>query len=92
MGRLPKTETTNRSDEKLRTRLMQLGARIAYIRKIRGLTQEQLAEKSGYSVSYLAKIEANTGECPNLPSLDFLYHVADVLNVPIGKLFEADII
>lgn len=71
---------------------MQLGVRIAYIRKIRGLTQEQLAEKTGYSVSYLAKIEANTSEYPNLPSLDLLYRIADALNVPISKLFEADII
>lgn len=71
---------------------MQLGVRIAYIRKIRGLTQEQLAEKTGYSVSYLAKIKANTSEYPNLPSLDLLYRIADALNVPISKLFEADII
>ena len=42
-------------DDILKKRLQILGLRIAYFRKRRGLTQEQLADKVGMSWSYLAK-------------------------------------
>lgn len=78
-------------NEKLRIRMRNVGSRIAYIRKIRGLNQDQLAELSGVSLSYLAKIEANSNDEPNLPSVKYLYRIADALNVPITKLFEEEI-
>lgn len=43
-------------DDILKKRLQILGLRIAYFRKRRGLTQEQLADKVGMSWSYLAKL------------------------------------
>lgn len=38
-------------------KLLKLGLNIAYYRKYKFLTQEQLAEKAGISTSFVAKIE-----------------------------------
>ena len=65
-----------------------LGATIAALRKSRGLTQEQLAEKAGISLGFLSQIEA-----PNLSvgmSLATLLSIAEALQVPPSKLLEFD--
>lgn len=67
-----------------------LGLKISYLRKYRGMSQEELAEATGYSVSHLAKIEANTGDVLYKPSVDFLFDVAAALDVPTAVLFEDD--
>ena len=36
---------------------LQLGLKIAYYRKLRGLTQEQLAEKIGTKKTYISRLE-----------------------------------
>ena len=66
----------------------QLGLKIAYYRKLRGLTQEQLAEKSNRTPAFIGHVEA-----PNIPkavSLDTLFDISSVLDVPAHKflLFE----
>ena len=65
---------------------LQLGLKIAYYRKLRGLTQEQLAEKAGISRPHMGAIEA-----PNLCrpiSLELLFNLADALGVEPYKLLE----
>ena len=62
---------------KNRDRLVQLGIAIASLRKIRGMSQEQLAEKAGLSRSLISLIEA-----PGVPknfTLDAFYSIADAL-------------
>lgn len=60
-----------------------LGLNIAYYRKKRGYTQEQLAEKAGIERSRVSKTEiAWTGI-----SLDTVYKIADALEVETHKLF-----
>lgn len=57
-----------------------LGLKISYYRKLKGLTQEQLAEKVGKNLAFIGAVEA-----PNIDrtvSLDTLFDIADVLNVP----------
>ncbi len=64
----------------------QLGLTIAYYRKLRGMTQLQLAECANLSRTHISNLEA-----PNMPtsiSLDALLDIADVLDVSVGKLFE----
>lgn len=72
-------KNTNHSDE-----YMRLGLNIAYYRKLKGLTQLQLAEAINISRTHMSNIEA-----PNVPtsvSLDTLFDIADKLEVTIDKL------
>ncbi len=77
-------------DDKLRGRLEWSGLRIAFYRKRRGLTQDQLAERMDVSRSFLARVEACSGTPPQVPPIDFYYKVADALDIPFVKLFDED--
>lgn len=69
-----------------RDRLIQVGLIIATLRKMRGLSQEQLAERSGISRTHISNIEA-----PNVVkafSLDILYRIADALNVEAHDILK----
>ena len=61
----------------------QIGLKIAYYRKLRGLTQEELAEQVGVTPAFIGHLEA-----PNISkalSLDTLFDIAAVLEVPPHK-------
>ena len=60
-------------------RYIQLGLKIAYYRKLRSLTQEQLAEKIDMSVGFLSQVEAPNMVTPI--SMDTLFLIADTLEV-----------
>lgn len=65
---------------------IQIGLNIAYYRKLRRMTQLQLAEAVNISRTHMSNIEA-----PNVPtsvSLDTLFEIADVLGVDITSLFD----
>lgn len=75
---------------KYESEYLQLGLKIAYYRKYRGLTQEQLAEKIGLSAAFIGHVEA-----PNINkaiSMDTLFDIAKALDVPAHKflIFEED--
>lgn len=64
---------------------IRLGLNIAYYRKLKGMTQLQLAEAVNISRTHMSNIEA-----PNIPtsvSLDALFDIAEILDVPVHKLF-----
>jgi transcriptional regulator with XRE-family HTH domain len=63
-----------------------IGRNIAYYRRIRGLTQEQLAEKIPMSSSYLSKIEC--GNYHKSVSLSMILAIAYGLDVDISKLLQ----
>ena len=61
----------------------QIGLKIAYYRKFRGLTQEELAEQVGVTPAFIGHLEA-----PNISkalSLDTLLDIASVLEVSPHK-------
>ena len=71
---------------KYRDEFVAIGLRIGYLRRQKGLTQEQLAEKAGLSLGFLGQIEA-----PNLAvglSLATLFSIAEALQIPPSKLLE----
>ena len=79
---------TGENKEEFREEYRLLGLRIAYLRKKRGWTQEQPAEKAGCSWSYLGQLEANSGDVLHAPSLYRLFRLAKALDVPVRALFE----
>ncbi len=69
-----------------RDRFVELGITIAALRKMRGMTQEQLAERADISRSHLSSIEAPNTVYPF--SLEVLYNIADALDVRPGDLLN----
>ena len=67
---------------------MQIGLKIAYYRKLRGLTQEQPAERIKKTPAYIGHMET-----PNIikaVSLDTLFGIAIVLDVSAYKFVMFD--
>lgn len=65
-----------------------LGLKISYYRKVKGMTQKQLAEELGKSLSFIGAVEA-----PNIDrtiSLDTLFDISDVLEIPASKLLDTE--
>lgn len=63
---------------------IKIGLKISYYRKLKSLTQEQLAEILDCGVSFIGQIEA-----PNIYkaiSLDTLFKIAKALEIPPYKL------
>ena len=60
-----------------------LGLNIAYYRKERGLSQDQLAEMVNVSRTHMSRIE--TANCA--VSLDVIFQICDVLDVPPSEMF-----
>jgi len=76
--------------DKYASEYRQLGLKIAYYRKYRGLTQEQLAEKVERTPAFIGHVEA-----PNINkaiSMDTLFDIAIALEIPVHKflLFEEE--
>lgn len=66
----------------------QIGLKISYYRKLRGLTQEALAEQLGLTPAFIGHLEA-----PNISkalSLDTLFDISAVLDVPPYKFLDFD--
>lgn len=76
----------NRNDENYVYELV--SKNIKEIRKSKGLTQEQLAEKMGYSTQFISNIESKNHQTF---SLGTLWRLALVLNIDISELFKEDI-
>lgn len=69
-----------------RDRFIELGLTISALRKMQGMSQEQLADKANISRSHLSSIEA-----PNISrsfSLEVLYNISDALNINAGDLLN----
>lgn len=65
-----------------------LGLNIAYQRKLKKLTQIQLAEKIGISRTHMSNIEAPNMLTPI--SLEVIFNIADALEIPVELLFIFD--
>ena len=62
----------------------QFGRRVRSLRKLRDLTQDQLAEAAQVSAEYVGKVERGLAA----PSFDAIARIADALEVEPGSLFD----
>lgn len=60
-----------------------LGLNVAYYRKLKGYTQEALAEKLDVDRTTVSKIELATSGV----SVDLIFDIADLFEIPVEKLF-----
>ena len=74
---------------KNRDRFIQLGVAIAALRKLKGMSQEKLAEKAGISRSLVSSIEAPG--IANGFSLEVFFDIADALEIDPADLINASI-
>ncbi|MBQ3128008.1 MAG: helix-turn-helix transcriptional regulator [Clostridia bacterium] len=74
---------------KNRDRFLQLGIAIAALRKMRGMSQEQLSEKANVSRSHISAIEAPGIIRPF--SLEVFFNIADALEVDPADLINASV-
>lgn len=75
-------------NDKFELEYLQVGLKIAYYRKLRGLTQEELAERIDRTPAFIGYVEA-----PNIKkavSLDTLFAIAAVLDVPAYRFLIFD--
>lgn len=74
-------------DERLRNeRFIKIGLNISYYRKLRGYSQEQLAESAEISRQWLGQVEAPGLVTPL--SIDALFAIADALDVEPAALLD----
>ena len=74
---------------KNRDRYIQLGIAISTLRKMRGLSQEQLAERANVSRSHISSIEAPGIARPF--SLEVFFNIADALEIDPADLINASV-
>lgn len=64
---------------------MEVGLRIKTIREAKNITQEKLAKKSKiFNQSQICKIENGQRSL----KADELYHIAEILNIPVSQLLS----
>lgn len=63
---------------------LKIAAKITYYRKLRGMTQKQLAKSTGITISYRSRLER--GKNPNGGSLYIMMRIADILEVKIQNI------
>ncbi len=63
---------------------IQIGLNIMRCRKEQGLTQEQLAESTGYSRQQIQRVETANAA----PTLAILFDISEALHVPVERLLE----
>lgn len=73
-------------DEKHLRQFRELGLTISYYRRLKGLTQTQLADLVGLSRTHISNIEAP--KVRTSLSLDSLFDIADALDVQVKELFN----
>ena len=63
-----------------------IGRNIAILRKRRGLTQEKLAEKTGLSQNFIARLETGSKN----PSIDTIEAIANAIGCDIEEIVRKD--
>ena len=68
--------------------LLDIGIKIGYYRRKSGMTQAELAEHTGLTLSYISQLES-----PNLPyspSVKSLFNIAKALGIRASKIIDIE--
>lgn len=68
--------------------LLDIGIKIGYYRRKAGMTQAELAEYTGLTLSYISQLESPN--LPYCPSIKALFTIAKVLGVKASKIIEIE--
>ncbi|WP_041085818.1 helix-turn-helix domain-containing protein [Jeotgalibacillus soli] len=66
---------------------MEIGKKIKNLRLKKGLTQEELGERTDLSKGYISQLERDLSS----PSIDTLFHLLEVLGISPKEFFDEDI-
>ena len=75
-------------DNEYKAVLLDIGIKIGYYRRRSGMTQAQLAEYTGLSLSYISQLESPN--LPYCPSVKALFNIAKALGVKASKLIDIE--
>ncbi len=76
------------SENEYKNILLNIGIKIGYYRRKAGMTQAEMAEYAGMTVSYISQLESPN--LPYCPSIKALFTIAKVLGVSASKLIDID--
>lgn len=76
------------SENEYKNILLNIGIKIGYYRRKAGMTQAELAEYTGMTLSYISQLESPN--LPYCPSIKSLFSIAKVLGVSASKLIDID--
>ena len=76
------------SENEYKNILLNIGIKIGYYRRRAGMTQAEMAEYAGMTVSYISQLESPN--LPYCPSIKALFTIAKVLGVSASKLIDID--
>lgn len=76
------------NEKEYRGILLDIGIKIGYYRRKAGMTQAELAEHAGLTLSYISQLESPN--LPYCPSIKSLFTIARVLGVKAAKIIDID--
>lgn len=76
------------NEKEYRGILLDIGIKIGYYRRKAGMTQAELAEHAGLTLSYISQLESPN--LPYCPSIKSLFAIARVLGVKAAKIIDID--
>lgn len=79
------TQESNRRND-YQAEIKYIGARISYFRKLKGMTQAELAEKVHINKNYLSQIES--GSADKVISLPLLIEMSKALDIELSLLVD----
>lgn len=76
------------NDKEYKGILLDIGLKIGYYRRRAGMTQAELAEHTGFTLSYISQLESP--KLPYCPSVKALFTIAEVLGIKASDLINID--
>jgi len=68
--------------------LLDIGIKIGYYRRKAGMTQAELAERTGLTLSYISQLESPN--LPYCPSVKSIFTIAKVLGIKAAKIIDIE--